>query len=200
MCCCTQNQTLKEKQAALSNGHIDNSYHYSCKEVGWETELPQNWNVFTRDESAALNDKGKNAIEKSTGIKVDVSSLKELVNLKKDKFNSFLSTIEPFDSATDGDYDEHNTYLNKMISDTYTKQKIKMESSAGSEIVAGKRFTTWEGKIFAPGSDKIILWQKMNSSLINGYDFSMTMSYNNESDKVVLMKIISSSVFSKFSK
>lgn len=198
---CNQQQTLKEKQDAITTGQIDKSYHYSCKEVGWETELPQNWNLFTKAESKALNDKGQSAIEKSTGLKVDASALKELVTLKKDNFNSFLSTIEPFDSTKDGDYAEHNVAVDKLIADTYAHQKIKMESKEGSEIVDGNTFHTWEAKIFAPGSDsnKVILWQKMYSRLINKYDFSMTLSYNNEADKAILMKIINSSKFAAIS-
>jgi hypothetical protein len=192
---CKPNQSLKDKQAEVENGKIDENFKYICNDVGWETYLPKDWNVITKDESKKLTQKGKEALQKSLGTSVDMSALKELVNIKKDAFNSFLSTIENFDVNNDGDYNAHNVYVDKVICDAYTNNKINFKKKAGSEEIDHINFHTLEIRIFAPNSDKILLTQKIYSALLKGYDFGMTLNYNNEEDKQTLLNIINTSKF-----
>lgn len=44
-----------------------------------------------------LQSKGPEAMEASTGERLDISGLKNLVNFQKDQFDNFQSTSEPFD-------------------------------------------------------------------------------------------------------
>lgn len=192
---CKSGQTLKEKQAEVENGKIDETFKYTCNEVGWETYLPKDWNVITKEENKKITQRGKEALQKSLGTDVDMSALKELVNIKKDIYNSFLSTIEKYDATQDGDYSAHNVYVDKVMSDAYNVNKIKFESKTGSEKIDHINFHTMEIKIFAPKSNKILLTQKMYSALLKGYDFGMTINYNNEEDRQVLVKIINTSKF-----
>ena len=192
---CKSHQTLKEKQSEVENGKIDENFKYTCNEVGWETYLPKDWNLITKEENKKINQKGKEVIQKSLGTVVDMSSLKELVNIKRDIYNSFLSTIEKYDLNKDGDYSAHNLYVDKILRDTYNANKIKFESKPGSEKIDDIDFHTMEIKNFAPKSDKILLTQKMYSTLLKGYDFAMTINYNNEQDRQTLLKIINNSKF-----
>ena len=83
---CNTHQTLKEKQAQVATGKIDESLKYTCNEVGWETYLPKDWNLLTNEETEKLNKKVRRCFGKSTGTTMDMSGLKELVNLKKKMF------------------------------------------------------------------------------------------------------------------
>ena len=112
---CKSNQTLKDKQSEVENGKIDENFKYTCSEVGWETYLPKDWNVITKEENKKMIQKGKEALQKSLGTAVDMSALKELVNVKKDVYNSFLSTIEKYDVNNDGDYNAHHIYIDKIV-------------------------------------------------------------------------------------
>jgi hypothetical protein len=195
--CNQRKQSLEEKQGEIENGKIDESYAYESKEVGWTTLLPKDWNVITRKESKAINEKGKKEVEKTTGIKIDASDLMELVNIKKDVFNSFLSTMQHFDEKTDGSYEETNKSTQQLILNTYKGKGIKVDSKEGKESIGGLEFYTFFVSIHAPGADsnKIILTQEMYSRLQNGYDFSMTLNYNDEKDSAILQDILKNSTF-----
>lgn len=192
---CQPNQTLKEKQAELTTGNVDQSFKYTCNEVGWQTYLPKDWHFITQDETKKMNEKGRELIEKSSGSAVDMSGLRELVNLKKDPFNSFLSTIEKYDAKTMGSYEDHNADVEEVVKQAYRSKDIKFELKDGSEKIDNVLFHVVEIKIFTPGGDKILLNQKMYSALLKGYDFGMTMNYNNEDDKQILLKIVEGSRF-----
>lgn len=197
LCGCNNNeQSLKEKQAAVENGKIDSTYTYEAKEVGWKTSLPKDWSVITKEETDKLNAKGKDVIEKTNGVTIDVSNLKELVNLKKDAVNSFISTMEPFDEAKDGSYADKNKQLASLMTSTYESKGMKIKTDERNETVAGLEFNVIDISIFKPNSKEVLLTQKMYSRLQHGYDFSMTMIYNNPKDSATLQHIINNSKFS----
>src|SRR6266496_702343 len=124
---CKSKQTLKEKQQELETGKLNEKNIYNAAEVGWTVQLPENWDVQTKRENEKINEKGKKLIEESSGTKIDDSGLIELVTLKKDPFNSFLSTIEPFNEEKDGSYAEHNVMVNDMMKKAYESKKIYSE-------------------------------------------------------------------------
>lgn len=192
---CKMHQTLKDKQAEISTGVIDSNFEYTCSEVGWKTQLPKDWDLLTKDETEKVNETGQKAFEESTGDSVDMSSLRELVNLKKNAFNSFISTIEKYDEDSLGNFDKHNEEGNQLIKDTYISKKIKFDSREGTEKIDNIDFHTFEIKLYKPGSDDVLLIQKMYSALLKGYDFGMMMNYNNDNDKQTLLKIIEGSKF-----
>jgi hypothetical protein len=193
---CKSKQSLKEKQQELETGKLDEKNLYSSAEIGWTVQLPGNWDIITKNENDKLNEKGKKAIEKSIGTTVNDSALVELVNLKKDMFNSFLSTLEPYHEESEGSYAEHNKAVNEILKKTYEANKIFSVHDEATAMIDGLQFDTFVSKIYSPDKTKIILFQKMFSRLINGYDFSMTINYNNENDSLILMTMINSSKFS----
>ena len=194
--CNSNQQSLKAKQDIVQNGKIDETYQYECRELGWKTSLPRDWNVLTRQESENLTQKGKSEVEQSVGKKIDVSGLKELVNLKKDAYNTFLSTMEVFDEKTDGKYEDKNKEVAELIKDTYNSKKIKFDIKEGTEKIDGLDFNTLEMTIYTPGSDsKILMKQKMFNRLLNGKDFAMTLNYNNPKDSMAQAHIVYQSKF-----
>jgi len=192
---CKMHQTLKDKQAELSTGVIDSNYEYTCSVVGWETHLPKDWHLLTKDETEKMNENGQKAIKSTTGASIDMSSLKELVNLKKDAFNSFLSTIEKYDESSMGDYDKHNEDVDQLVKNTYAGKQIKFDSREGSEKIDNIDFHIFEIKLYKPGNNEVLLNQKMYSALLKGYDFGMVINYNNDADKQTLLKIVEDSKF-----
>jgi hypothetical protein len=193
---CKNRQPLKEKQQELEVGSIDERNIYTANMVGWTVKLPENWNVITKRESYEMSKKGKEAIEKSTGLKINGTSLIELINLKKDAANSFLSTIQHYNEADDGNYSQHNKAIIDVLKSTYKSKKIKADYEEGTANIDDLEFETFAIKIYSDNKTKVILHQKMFSRLINGYDFSITINYNNETDRQTLFKVINSSKFS----
>lgn len=179
----------------IDEGHVQENI-YKSTEIGWSIKIPDGWEVVTKDVIEAYDQKGKDAIEKTAGAEVDISGIKHLISFKKNPFNLFASTSEPFEEEYPGEYIENGKYLNELIFDTFRDQGIKADSSSGIAIIDGLEFITFETKIY--GKDgKLILNQIMYSRLINGYDFGININYNNITDRDVMLKVLKESRFDK---
>ncbi len=182
------------------NKHVDEGYVkeniYKSTEIGWSIEIPDGWEVVTKDKIEANDQKGKDAIEKTAGTEVDISGLKHLISFKKNQFNLFASTSEPFKEEYPGEYIENGRNLNKLIFDTYLDLGIMADTSSGTAIIDGLEFRTFETKIFSDDG-KLILNQIMYSRLINGFDFGISINYNNDTDRDVMLKVLKESKFDK---
>jgi hypothetical protein len=169
---------------------------YESKEIGWSMEIPKNWTIISKDKMEVNDQKGKKAIEKSAGIKVDTKGLKHLISFQKDQFNIFASTSEPFKEEFPGEYQQNNKALNEIIYKTFVDQGIKVDSASGKEIIQGLEFNAFYTTIYTPGG-KVILRQILYSRLINGYDFGVNINYNNEKDKTIMIDAWKKSKFAK---
>jgi len=194
---CKQKQTIKEKQKEIENGSLNERNEYSAAEIGWKTVTPDDWQVLTKKEKEEMTKNGASAIKKATDLEIADSSLIELINLQKDRFNSLLSTIQPYEEVPGESYETNNETLKELIKKTYESNNIKADYASSKETIDGLEFLVFSVNIYSPDKSKIILSQKMYSRILNGYDFGITMVYNNEKDKEVLEKMIHSSTFSK---
>ncbi|MFT3704516.1 MAG: hypothetical protein QM802_19265 [Agriterribacter sp.] len=179
----------------IDEGSVNNQI-YESKEIGWTIEIPKNWTVISKDKIESNDQKGLDAIEKSTGSKVDMKSLKHLISFQKNQFNIFTSTSEPVKEAFSGEYQQNNKELNEIIYKTFTDQGIKVDSLSGKEMIQGLEFNTFRTTIHGPDG-KVILNQILYSRLINGFDFGVNINYNNEEDKKVMIDAWKKSKFSK---
>jgi len=159
---------------------------YVSQDIGWTIAIPKGWTVVSRDQTEANEKKGAEAIRKSSNTEIDMSGLKHLISFQKDKFNSLMSTSEPFPNDSPGAFEDNCATVNKMIYDAYTSQGIKSDTSSGVEIIHGHKFNAFHTTLY--GKDgKVILQQALYSKLIHKKDFSVTINYNNEEDKKVMM-------------
>ncbi len=192
---CKNKQTLKEKQKELDIGNLDENSIYSVKEIGWSVKLPENWQVLSKRENYNETKKGEKFIEESTGTRVDASDLIELISIKKDQFNSFQSTMERYTESTGASYDDHIAMVHKIIEQAYKAKKIYADYELGATRIDGIMLDRFCTKIYSSNKKNVILQQKIFSGLINGYDFTMIINYNNESDEKTLMNIVNSTKF-----
>jgi len=169
---------------------------YESKEIGWSIEIPKDWKIISKDKVEAHDEKGKNAIEKSTGLEIDTKALKHLISFQKDQFNMFTSTSEPFKEEFPGEYQQNSKALNEILYNTFVDQGIKTDSASGKETIQGLEFNTFYTTIYAPNG-KVILNQILYSRLINGYDFGVTINYNNEQDRKTMIDALKKSKFTK---
>jgi hypothetical protein len=169
---------------------------YVSRDIGWTIVIPKGWTVVSRDQTNENEKKGADVIRKSSHEQVDISRLIHLISFQKDKFNSFMSTSEPFPNATPAAFEENCATVNKMIYDAYTSQGIKSDSASGSELIHGHKFNVFHATLY--GKDgKVILQQLLYSKLINKKDFTVTINYNNEEDKKVMMDAFTNSTFTE---
>jgi len=167
---------------------------YVSQDIGWTIAIPKGWAVVSRDQTQANEKKGADDLRKSSHTVIDISGLKHLISFQKDKFNSLMSTSEPFPNDSPGAFDDNCVTVNKMIYDAYASQGIRSDTSSSVELIHGRRFHVFHATLY--GSDgKVILQQLLYSKLINKRDFSVTINYNNEEDKKVMMDAFANSTF-----
>ncbi|HVU53414.1 MAG TPA: hypothetical protein VHD83_00090 [Puia sp.] len=159
---------------------------YVSQDMGWTITIPKGWTVVSRDQTEANEKKGAEAIRKSSHTQIDMSGLKHLISFQKDRFNSLMSTSEPFPNATPDAFDENCAAVDKMIYDAYSSQGIRADTSTSVEMVHGHRFNLFHATLYSK-EGKVILQQLLYSKLIRDKDFSVTINYNNEEDKKVMM-------------
>jgi hypothetical protein len=189
-------QSVKDKQTELENGSLDSANLYSVKEIGWTAKIPPNWEILTREAVQKNTERGKKEIEKTFNGELDASQLKQLLNLKKDRFNSFLSTMEPYDGKEGGSYNEHNRNIYDVMKQAYEANGIYATYKEDSTEIDGLKFYVFIDELYNTDKKTVILRQVMYSRLINGFDFGMTISYNDEESMEQLKKMVFSSKFS----
>lgn len=186
---CGQVDPNKQIDEGKVNGRI-----YESKEIGWSIEIPKDWKIISKDKVETYDEKGKSAIEKSSGLEIDTKELKHLISFQKDQFNVFGSTSEPFKEEFPGEYQQNNKALNEVIFNAYKDQGMKVDTSSGKEIIQGLEFNAFYTKIYTPDG-KVMLNQILYSRLINGYDFGVNINYNNDQDKETMLNVFNKSKF-----
>lgn len=166
------------------------------KEIGWSITIPNGYQSMSETRVQANEQKGKDAIEDAFGEKVETKGLIHLVNFQKNQFNSLQATLQPYDEAKDGNYEQSAELTKKAIYDTYVSQKIKIDTSSTQKNYAGKAFHVFNISIYGPNGE-VIMKQAMISRLEQGYDFGVNINYNNSVDEKALFEALANSKFSK---
>ena len=162
----------------IDEGKVEENI-YTSREVGWTIKIPKGWTVVSKDRLEELDEKGRKAFE-NVGESIDSSGLKHLISFSRKKYNLFQSTAEPFDLEYEGEWEENNSALRDLLLVTYKDQGLRAEATEISiEDVGGLRFQKYEITIYSPKGN-VILNQLMYSRLINGLDFGVSLSSNNE--------------------
>lgn len=169
---------------------------YTSKEIGWTIEIPQGFKLTSQIKRDADDQKGKEAIAKVYEGELKIDTLRHLVSFMKNQFNSFDSTIEPYEETAPGEYAANNLLIHKLIFDTYHKQGIKIDTSSAKINLKGQIFNAFYIKIFGPNGE-VALNQIMYNKMIKGYDFGVNINYNNEEDKNTLISAFMSSNLDK---
>ena len=167
---------------------------YTSEEMGWTIEIPEGFQSLSKNKVEANAEKGKAAISDVYGEQVTADGLIHLVNFQKNQFNQLNAAIEVFKEKDPVAYERNNEVVKKLIYDTYTKQKIKVDTLSGHELIGKYRFHTFAIKIYGPDGN-LILNQLVYNQLIKGYDFSVNINYNNEADKKTLLSAFKNAKF-----
>jgi len=180
----------------IDEGKVEGNI-YTSEEIGWTIEMPKGWAFINKEKTKELNEKGLRALEKTMDREVDNSGLKNLISLQKDRFNIFQSTSQPFELEYKGEWEENNAAMKELMYTTYLNQGVKADSSATTiEKIDGLEFHKYSFTIYGPKGE-VILKQIMFSRLINGFDFGVSISYNNDEYRDELLKVFRNSKFRK---
>jgi hypothetical protein len=192
--CNNRAQTIIDREPADSPGTLTEKYQ--AAEVGWTTELPKNWGEMTNADADKMTSNGLTDIKESTGVTVNAESLRQLVNLKKNQYNYFLSSVEPYDSNGYSNYAEHFNQICDLIESAFKSKSVQYEMVRSTTMIDGLEFYKMETTIFSADKKDIVMNQQLLTRVINHLDFGMTLMYNNKEDKNDLEEIIKKSKFS----
>ncbi len=192
--CNNRSQTIIDREPVVKAGKLTEIY--KAPQVGWTTELPKNWGEMTTADADNMTSSGLDDIEKTTGVTINAESLKQLVNLKKNQYNYFLSSIEPYDSAAYSNYAEHFNQICDLIETAFKGKSIQYEMSRSTAMIDGLEFYKMQTTIFNADKKDIVMNRQLLTRVINNLDFGMTLMYNNKEDKNELEEILKKSKFS----
>jgi hypothetical protein len=170
-----------------------NPVSYSNSEIGWSVVYPNDWVVLNNAEIVQSEGDAKKALESTLKDSISMNH-KNLLWLQKDKFNSFSSTVQPFDSLKEGSYNKTQEALFETMLATYAKQGLQFQYKTGKENIDGLEFKTYFIKFLTSDKKNIILYQVIFDRLINGRNaLTLSINFNNDNDKQTLTNIIRSS-------
>jgi len=167
---------------------------YTNKEVGWTTTVPDGWDILSKDQLDANMENGVDIIEENSDYSIDYSGLKQLINFKKDDFNQFLSSIEPFDLEYPGEWEENNALVYGFLYETIYNQGVPIDTTTRMVKIDGLDFHVLNMTIYS-NDGQVVMHEDMYGRLINGYDFSVIITYNNTADQTILEQVLMKSKF-----
>jgi hypothetical protein len=167
---------------------------HTIKEVGWTFTIPADFKTIDSASNAAMNDRGKKAIEESNNVKTDISSTRTLITAMKAN-NYFSSTITPFDPKTDGDYNAVNKQVKDMLYKTFFEKMpdAKIDSSSTSVVLDGLKFDKYHIGITINGNT--LFNSFLLSRYYRGYDFGISYLYTDDAARREIESILGSSKF-----
>ncbi|MEM6805514.1 MAG: hypothetical protein AAF696_29225 [Bacteroidota bacterium] len=182
----------------IDQGNVSENI-YTNEEIGWTIEIPEGWQVMSRDQLDKNLEQGSEAVEEALGAEIDYSQLKYLISFQKNPFNIFQSSAEKFELTYENEWEENNEKLKEILYETYAQQGIPADTSSSSMKIDDLEFKVFHIKI--SGADgELLLTQEVYSRYINGYDFSVNINYNNQEDKESMMEVWRNSRFRKVDK
>ena len=123
------------------------------QDFNWTITIPENFDTVTAEQWARLQNKGRDAIEKTYDEKLDIRT-KTIFVFKSDQLNYFESNYQPFDTAIDGNYLESVKNVNDMLYHTFESQipGVKIDTATSAEIIDKLEFQTLKSKVTYPNN------------------------------------------------
>jgi hypothetical protein len=170
---------------------------YNFKEIGWTISVPLDFSILTSAESGQIRKAATQAVKEAYDSTYYDNTAKTLLSFKKDETNYFSAGIVPFHEPQDGEWFQSNRNKKELILDTYKSQnpEAKIDTSSTLELIDGLTFECFEVKMAFP--DKLILTSRIYSRLINGFNFTISMAFIDETIGKELKSISLSSKFEK---
>lgn len=160
--------------ATIAGFSQDTARTLTFKQVGWTFTLPSGFTQLTTAEDAAHTERGKQLLEKSSGIEVDASATVTLFSAGKDKYNYLNSTLTRFDPKVDGDYKENVVQLKELMFNTFKDNMpdAVIDSASSSTVIDGLKFDKF--RISVTINKKKIFTSYLLSRLHKGYDHGIS--------------------------
>jgi hypothetical protein len=164
------------------------------KLFNWTITIPPGYDTISAKKWAAMQTRGKKAIEETFDTKIE-NRTKTILVLQKGPTNYIEANYQFFDSTVDGNYKESCEGVYKVLFKTF-EQNIKgwkLDSISSLTKVSGLRFYTFKVKMTSPKG------QNLNMTIFNRLfgkkDFTVSLMGLSEKDEKELMNAWMNSKF-----
>ena len=177
---------------------------YTWEEGGWTIEIPSGWTIMSKDKIEQIVSRGVKAIKKAgeKAIKKatkqsENESVEYLVSFQKDKdnVNRFLSESQALGVKSKGEWEDRLDSDKRLMLETFRKNGIKTEAGDTETVkIDGVDFKTFQLKLHGPAGSGT---ERLYYSLIKGCEVVISMTYNNDADRDVMVGVLQNSKFKK---
>ncbi|MDB4921352.1 hypothetical protein [Mucilaginibacter sp.] len=146
------------------------------KEFNWHITIPNNFKSLSADDYTKLQQKGVNAMEKTTDSKIENNST-PIFAFRADQLHYFESNSQPFDTIKDGNYAEVSKEVYNILFETFKQQmpSAKLDSSLSTEIIDKLTFIRLNILITLP--NKVVINMLMYNRLFDKKELTVTMMF-----------------------
>lgn len=170
------------------------------QEVGWTLFIPNDANILNAAQFDTIQKRAFNAINKTYGVSPEeFNKVKPLFTIRQGQFNFFGSTINPYDSSMFDNWQQSYLASKGLIMNLFRQQGPDLEvtdTASSKETIDGLTFEKFYIKTFYP-QQNITLISYWFYRKHGKYDFSINISYTDESIGRKFLDIIKSSKFEK---
>ncbi|MGV8830165.1 MAG: hypothetical protein ACWA6U_17795 [Breznakibacter sp.] len=161
--------------------------------IGWEMKIPEGWKVLSNEELYYRDNKGLSYIDKNQEKDITISG-KHLIVFQKDMFNNFDASVEPIMFDNKKGWQEFRNNSKALIVETLTNLGAQFDTISDKIYVSNVDLDVFHIALKGPMGG-VVLRQELYSCYLNGHDFSVTISYNNENDKKTMFDALKNSKF-----
>lgn len=170
------------------------------REVGWTLFIPTDANFLNAAQFDTIRQKAVNAMNKAYGVTdKEFKQLKPLFTIRQGQFNIFGSTLNPYDSSMFDNWQESYAASKLMMMDLFKQQGPNLEvadTASSTETIDGLTFEKFYIKTIYPQRNLTMntywFYRKHDN-----YDFSINISYTDETVGKKFLDIVKNSKFDK---
>ena len=191
-CSIGQNSSIRKNSAETPG--LKNENVYQNDETGWIMRIPNGWLIVNEDAFiASVHNKDSS---------MNLSTVKTLLVLHKNKDNVFMSFIQRYGDTTRGEWDKFMAERNDQLYIRYTQKsrkrglQVKCDTSTKFEIIGPRVFRVFELNVYDTIGQNISN-QILCSTMFHDSTFTVSMVSNNKSDRQTIMEAWEKSHFSR---
>jgi hypothetical protein len=153
---------------------------YTHEETGWTMQIPAEWKHVSIEERNATKEKGAKALGVTIGEEISIDQIDDMLDLRRDPYNSFLSNVQPFEESFPGEWSLNNLETKRTMYLTYLQNDIICDSTPTTkEEMAGVMMEKYTITLYRKNG-KVLMHQLIYSTLVNGMDYMFNINYDYE--------------------
>lgn len=179
-----------------SNLYAQNSGSlFYSPEFKWKIQIPEGFEKVDHEEWARFQGKGEQALEKTVGQDI-INHSKTIFVVKSGNFNYLETNYQPFDTKTDGSYEEANAFINDIVYKSFKENmpNAKVTNTRTKEKINNLLFYKNTFEIALPNG--ISMKMLMFSRLFGKKDFSVNIMFMDPKKGEEMLTAWKNSIFS----